>query len=183
MKLVFMLEEASMKYLLDELLPRILPEHVEFQTIKHNGKSDLRRSLPKKLRGWNDSDIRFVVVHDQDNKADCTVLKKELVDLCSASNRHVLVRIACQELEAWYFGDIPALSKAYGKGRVLAFANKRKLRIADKIVNPKKTLCNFIPEHQQIDGAKRIGRLMDIDNNTSTSFNAFVRGVRRFAST
>ena len=40
MKLVFLLEEQSMKYLLDGILPKILPECVNFQTIPHEGKSD-----------------------------------------------------------------------------------------------------------------------------------------------
>ena len=67
MKLVFLLEEPSMKYLLDELLPKILPEGVEFQTISHTGKRALERSIPRKLRGWNEpGDVRFVILHDQE---------------------------------------------------------------------------------------------------------------------
>ena len=46
MNLVFFLEERSMKELLDGILPRILPEGVAFQTIPHQGKSDLAKSLP-----------------------------------------------------------------------------------------------------------------------------------------
>lgn len=79
MKLVFLLEEPSTKYLLDELLPRILPEGVLFQTIPHNGKHALEKSIPRKLRGWNEpGDIRFVILHDQDTK-DCHELKKPCV--------------------------------------------------------------------------------------------------------
>lgn len=40
-----------LKYLLDELLPRILPEGVDFQTIAHQGKRDLEKSIPRKFRG------------------------------------------------------------------------------------------------------------------------------------
>lgn len=50
MKLIFLLEEPSMKYLLDSLLPRILPSDVDFQTIPHSGKRALERSIPIKLR-------------------------------------------------------------------------------------------------------------------------------------
>ena len=59
MKLIFLLEELSMKYLLLELLPRILPENVEFQIIPHNGKRDLEKSIPRKLRGWRYSFCHF----------------------------------------------------------------------------------------------------------------------------
>ena len=83
MKLVFLLEEPSMKYLLDELLPRILPENVEFQTIPHKGKQALERSIPRKLRGWTEpGDVRFVILHDQDTK-DCVKLKQDLMALCA----------------------------------------------------------------------------------------------------
>ena len=101
-----------MKYLLDELLPRILPPDVTFQTIPHHGKRDLERSIPRKLRGWKEpGDIRFVILHDQDTK-DCVSLKQELLQLCAVTDRPCLVRIACQEMEAWYFGDIDALCAA-----------------------------------------------------------------------
>ena len=38
MTLVFLLEEASMKTVLDIILPKILPESVGFKTIPHSGK-------------------------------------------------------------------------------------------------------------------------------------------------
>lgn len=58
-----------MKYFLEGLLPRILPEGVDFQLIPHQGKRDLQKTIPKKLRGWNEpGDVRFVILHDQDNK-------------------------------------------------------------------------------------------------------------------
>lgn len=37
-KIVFLLEEPSMKELLDRLLPGLLPTGVEFITIPHEGK-------------------------------------------------------------------------------------------------------------------------------------------------
>ena len=168
-----------MKYLLDALLPRILPEDVGFQTIAHSGKKDLEKSIPRKLRGWgNGDDFRFVIVHDQDNK-DCKALKKELVDLCSTSGRPFLVRIACQEMEAWYFGDVPALAAAYGNPKLLDIAKKKKYRIPDKIPTPKEELYRLIPEHQPILGARRVAPYMSISDNKSVSFNYFVSGIRR----
>ena len=154
MKLVFLLEEKSMKYFLDGILPRILPREVEFLTIPHEGKSDLKKSLRAKLKGWTEPDVKFVVVQDQDSN-DCKQLKQELMELCAQTDRQVLIRIACHELEAWYFGDLNAVSQAYGKNLVNLKA-KKKYRIPDEILNPKKELQHYLPEHQQIDGAKRI---------------------------
>ena len=180
MKLVFLLEERSMKYLLDEILPRILPKGVTFQTIPHNGKRDLELSLPRKLRGWNEpGDIRFVILHDQDN-SDCVALKKRLLATCKENtDRPVVVRIACQELEAWYFGDLNALAQAYQKPQLLRFANQKKFRAPDAIPMPKEDLRKLLPEHQQISGAKMVAPFMDIEKNSSTSFRKFIKGVKR----
>lgn len=182
MKLIFLLEEPSTKHLLDILLPKILPEGVEFQTIPHNGKRDLERSIPRKLRGWNEpGDIRFVILHDQDTQ-NCVQLKQSLLKLCEGSQRPVLVRIACQEMEAWYFGDMNAVALAYDKPRLRQISGQRRYRVPDQIPSPKEDLRKLVPEHQQIAGAKRVAPHMNIENNTSESFRQFVSGVRRLAA-
>ena len=177
MRLVFLLEEASMKCLLDQLLPRFLPKGVSFSTISHEGKSDLQKSIPVKLRGWNVPNVKFIIVHDQDAN-DCVLLKKKLLELCSSAGKEVVVRIACHELEAWYFGDLRAVSKAYGRDFTKLGAKSR-YRDADGIINPKQELRRLIPEHEQISGARRIAPYMSLDKNTSVSFNHFISAVRR----
>ena len=177
MKLVFLLEESSMKELLDILLPRILPENIEFITIPHSGKNDLKKSIPNKLRGWNEPNVRFVVVHDQDSN-DCYALKKELQELCEDYDRSVLIRIPCRELEAWYFGDLNAVSEAFGVN-LTKLKNKKKYRNPDEIQNAKKELQKLLPDYGQREGARKIGKYMDIDHNSSRSFQVFVEGVKR----
>ncbi len=56
-RVVFLLEEYSMKTLLDELLPRLFPE-LMFQCVAHDGKGDLEKSVPRKLRGWQEPGVR-----------------------------------------------------------------------------------------------------------------------------
>ncbi|EXG78789.1 hypothetical protein Cloev_0924 [Cloacibacillus evryensis DSM 19522] len=176
-----MLEEESMKQTLDIILPQILSEDTSFITIPHQGCGDLRISVENKLKSWRGDDMRFVIVHDKDNK-DCRLLKQELAKICKPYNRKVLIRIACQELEAWYFGDLKAVSAAYGKN-LSPLANKNKYRYPDNIRNPKELLRRLIPEHQQISGAKRIACHMDLSANSSASFNTFINGVRRLENT
>jgi len=181
MKLIFMGEERSMKCLLEGVLPKILPQGVSYQLIPHRGKQDLRRSIPNKLRAWNEpGEVAFIIVQDQDNK-DCIALKKEILELYRPSHKKVLVRVACQELESWYFGDLPALEKAYRGKKLASLAPKSKYRTPDAIPNPKEELRKLIPEHEQIQGAKKIAPFMDIENNTSVSFQFFVSGVKRMA--
>ena len=181
MKIVFLLEEESMKFYLDELLPVILPDGIRFQTVPHRGKDDLRKSIPIKLRGWKEpEEIRFVVVHDQDNN-DCRKLKKDLQKICDAIRPNVLVRIPCRELEAWYWGDLDAVSAAFNKD-LSSYKKKKKYRNPDEIVNPKEKLKKLIPELQQQSGAKAIGKQAakrPLNENSSPSFQAFVKGVRK----
>jgi len=186
MKIIFLLEEESMKALLDILLPKILPNGIEFITIPHNGKSALRRSIPRKLMGWNEpGDIRFVIVHDQDSR-DCIALKGELLELCRPCKKNVLIRIVCQELESWYFGDLIAVEQAYGdtykSEAIKGFSSKAKYRIPDMIVNPKEEMARIIPLYQEVSGARKIAPYMNISTNNSASFLAFVNGVRNFVS-
>lgn len=180
MTIVFLLEEKSMKYFLDGILPRIIPEGIAYLTIPHEGKSDLQKSIPIKLRGWTQPDTKFVVVQDQDAN-DCRELKKKLADLCAPYNKEVLIRIACHELEAWYFGDLDAVSRAYGKG-LKNLKNKKAYRIPDDIIRPKEQLKKILPMHQQISGAKRISPYIDIAHNCSVSFQIFVKGVQRLCA-
>ena len=177
MNLIFLLEEASMKEVLNIILPKILPENVTFKTIAHNGKSDLETSIPRKLKVWNQPDTKFVIVRDQDS-GNCIDVKQKLQDLCAPYHREVLIRIACRELESWYFGDLKAVSDAYGKD-VTKLSQKSKFRTPDKIGNPKEELKKLFPKHQQIDGARRIAVHMDIENNRSISFQHFVSGVKQ----
>ncbi len=178
MKIVFLLEERSTKVLLDILLPRILPPDVAFLTIAHEGKSDLQKALPIKLKHWTEPDTYFVVVQDQDS-SDCVELKEKIRALCDGKD--VLIRIACHEMEAWYFGDLEAVSSAYGKD-LSKLSSKKKYRYPDDIVSPKQELRKIIPEHEQISGAKKIAPFMDIMTNTSKSFNALVEGVNRLVA-
>ncbi len=102
-----------MKVLLDHLLPRLFPA-LEFLCIPHEGKSDLEKSLPRKLGNRRQPGDRFIVIRDNDG-GDCKALKASLVQMCQNAGRSdTLVRIVCQELEAWYFGEPAAMAAAFG---------------------------------------------------------------------
>lgn len=178
MRLVFMLEERSAKLFLDALLPRILPSDIQYLTIAHEGKQDLRRSIPKKLKGWQQPEDRFIVVHDQDS-SDCRALKAELELLChSAGRSDVKIRIACRELEAWYLGDLASLDQTYGS-QLQRQKGSRLFRSPDGVVNPSQELSHRIPTFSKTDAARRIGRVIDLENNGSSSFRLLLETVRQ----
>ena len=48
------------------LLTRLLPRNVSSLVIPHEGKSDLERSIPRKLKEWREPDVHFVIMRDND---------------------------------------------------------------------------------------------------------------------
>lgn len=178
-RIVFLVEELSMRRLLEALLPRLFPG-VEFLCIHHEGKQDLARSLSRKLRAWGVPQDRFVVLHDQD-ATECRALKEQLLGVCAAAGRgDVLVRIVCRELEAWYLGDLEALQAEYGSPRGGAIqARARRLRDPDRLLKPSAELQRLFPAFQKVDGARRLGARLDPATNTSASFRTFVEGLQR----
>lgn len=175
---VFLTEERSMKALLEGLLPRLMPE-MPFICIPHEGKQDLEKSIPRKLRAWRDPEVRFVVVRDNDG-GDCHLLKERLSALCAEAGRaDTLVRIACQQLEAWYFGEPEAMADAFGNGPLRRLGNKSKYRDPDAIQNPSRELARLIPEFQKISGAKRMASHLTRTGNHSRSFQVLMEGIER----
>lgn len=169
-----------MKSLLDGLLPRLFPR-LSFQCIPHEGKKDLEKSIPRKLRAWREPGVRFCVVRDNDG-ADCQAIKHHLVELCRQGNRpDSVVRIACQELEAWYFGEPAAIARAYRRDDLLAIERQAKYREPDSMATPSSTLAQLVPEFQKVSGAHRMGQHLGRVNR-SPSFRALIAAIDRFAA-
>lgn len=176
-QLVFLLEEESMKALLDVLLLKILPSD-SFLCIPHEGKQDLEKSIPRKLKAWRTPAI-FVIVRDKD-RADCIEIKKRLVDLCDQAGRSdSLVRIACHELESWFLGDLSAVEKAFAIKNLSTQQQKSKFKEPDKLSNASEELEKLVKGYRKVSGARKIAAHMNIHQNYSHSFNCFISGVSR----
>ena len=169
-----------MKAFLEQLLPRVLPD-VEVRLVPHEGKSDLERSIPRKLRAWRTPDTRFVVVRDQDS-GDCKAIKRRLGDLCAEGQRpDTLVRIACHELESWFLGELQAVSDAFDAPAVAKLQVSAKYKEPDHLGSPSKELQKLVPSYQKTSGARRVGEHFDPQRCRSRSFQVFLDGVRRVA--
>ena len=127
MQIDFLLEERSAEMALEIILPKILPDDVRVNFRVFEGKQDLLKNLPVRLRGYNQSisdNLRIIVLIDKDRE-DCFQLKAKLEEIAhnagfvtksSASKEgdfQVVNRLAIEELEAWFFGDVEALRTAY----------------------------------------------------------------------
>ncbi len=186
-RLVFLLEEPSMKNVLQILLPKIIPHEspraIEYSLHSHSGKSELKKSIPRKIKifgrqhSYNDPVI-VVILHDQ-HSHDCVSLKHELVELCrSGGNYPFLIRIVCKELESWYLGDMAAIEKAYPGFKSQKYKNKRKFRNPD-YCNASDELSKVLPQFHKGTASKTIPLHFNIPRNTSPSFKHFVSGLNR----
>lgn len=184
MNLAFFLEEPSAREMLKGLLPRLLSPQVIVRYVVFEGKHDLNRNLLRKLRGWRTPDTAFVILQDQDSD-DCKALKDRLARKCAEAGRSsTKVRIACRELESWYFGDLAAVERGLEVSRLQRYASRRQYRIPDSIHVPSAELRKITRNaYQKVAGSRAIGAYMTIDGNTSDSFRAFIGAVRSVVAT
>ncbi len=196
MHLEVLVEELSAKKALDRLLPKILGKAPTFAVHDFQGKADLLGSLLARLRGYaarfkkdkTTADWQIVVLVDED-RADCRELKR----LLTASARQagiadrVLNRIAVEELEAWFFGDIEALRACYP--RVPAtLAKQAKYRDPDAVAGGTWEALDRILKKasyaaglQKIAAAEAIASHMVPERNRSQSFQTFLRSLLQIA--
>lgn len=155
---------------------------VDFICVTHEGKRDLLKSIPRKLKAWREPGVHFVVIIDSDNQ-NCKELKDKLLELCRNSGRgDTLVRIACQELEAWYLGDPEALAIAFEDNELRNLSKKALFRIPDKIHKPSNQIARLVPEFQKISGARVMANHIDQVRNISMSFRIFANGIDQIAA-
>ncbi len=178
-ELVIFLEEPSAREMLKGLLPKILPDNVYPRYVVFEGKQDLDKQLPIKLKAWCKPDCIFVVLRDQDN-GNCLSIKQGLMEKCNhAGKTCVLIRIACHELESWYLGDLTAVEQAIGPDRLSSKQNNRKFRTPDRLSNASEELSKLSPQYQKVSGSRAIGKCLNIKNNRSDSFHVFMSGIQR----
>ncbi|WP_203143109.1 DUF4276 family protein [Marinobacter mangrovi] len=178
--LVFLLEEPSAKNVLDHVLPQCLPDTVTYQCIPHEGKQDLEKSIPRKLRGWRQPGTYFVVIRDKDQSDFETVINR-LSNLCHSGGRpETLIRIAIHELESWFIGDLDAVAAAFGEPKITKLKRTAKYRDPDSLANAADELKQIISKYQKLKGSREIAAHMNVDRNTSPSFRDLIMGLSSF---
>jgi len=178
--LVCCLEEASAKAMLEGVMPRLVPDGWSVRYIPFRGKQDLDKNLKKRIQGWLAPNTYFLVLRDKD-AGDCVSIKNKLATLCmEAGKPETLVRIACRELESFYFGDLSAVEQGLQLTGLVALRNKAKYRNPDALGNPSEELMKLTKGvYQKVAGSRAIGPLLDLENNTSHSFNVLISGINR----
>lgn len=184
-ELVFLLEEASAKVMLESLLPRLLDKEIECRLIPFRGKQDLQKQLVRKIRSYMNPNARFIVMQDQDNFPDCKILKNRLLDLCEESGRlnQCLVRLSCKELETYYLADLLAVENALGLHGLAGKQLTEKFRMPDRLGNASKELTTLTQHrYEKVASSRKIGQWLDLDNERSPSFRNLIGAIRRMES-
>jgi len=194
MHVEFLVEEPSVEAALTELLPSMFQGRATWTIHVHQGKADLLSKLSGRLRGyarWMPADWFIVVLVDEDRE-DCLALKRRVEDAVQAAGLntrvqrpsggriHVVNRIAIEELEAWFFGDVPALCAAY-PGVPDTLEHKRGFRDSDAIAGGTWESLERVLQRAgyhrgglpKIEAARAIARHMRPDRNRSRSFRCF----------
>jgi hypothetical protein len=182
-RLVCLLEEPSARAMLEGVLPRLLGDGVTVQYVVFEGKQDMEKQIARKLRKWRIPDSVFLVMRDQD-ASNCETVKKNLKNLCQEAGKpEALVRIACRELESFYFGDLPAVEKALRTNLPKAKREKAQYRVPDNIVCPSRELRELTGgKYQKIGGSREIGKILSLDGNSSHSFRVLLSGIKKICN-
>ena len=197
MHVVFFLEEPSAEAFFSEFLPRVAPAGMTSQLIVFQGKPDLMKNLTARLKGyggWIPDDWRIVVLVDEDRE-DCRGLKAALEASAAAAGLltktsaggqrfTVLNRIAVEELEAWFLGDVEALRAAY-PGVPANLGAQAKFRDADAVTGGTWEALERVLQRAghfpggigKIDLARTMARHLTPEANRSRSFQCFMAGL------
>lgn len=200
MHVEFWLEEPSAKVALDALLPRLFDgEQHTFWTVEYRNREQLLEKLPEllrdavaRMRDW--PALRIVVLLDRDQK-DCWTEKRHMEALARAAGLstktapspdgrfQVVNRLACEELEAWYFGDRDLIARVYPRVRTQHYEGIS--------LDPDAILGGTWEAFQRLlaragypdvrlkrEWAERIGPHLDPVRNQSASFRCFWQGVQ-----
>ena len=198
MHIEFLVEELSAQEFLFQVLPQILTTNITYDIHAFRGKTDLIKKLPSRLKGyknWISNDYKIVVLVDKDDD-DCQELKNELEKIATDTGfitkstaqvnqpYQVLNRIAIEELEAWFFGDIEAIVKAYPKvsqklGKQAPYRDPD--AIAGGTWEALERVLKKAGYHrgglEKVKAAREISQSINPQKNCSKSFQVFYQGL------
>lgn len=179
-------------------LPINLSSALEIRT------STLLNNVPRLINGFintykNIPNYRsvFIVLTDCDNR-QCADFKLQIVNAINSYSlipfENTIVCIAIEEMEAWLLGDFEAILRAYPNASQREYSTyvqdsicgtweKLAKIIDEKLYNKKmKDASFYVVGEKKCEWANNITPFMNIRNNSSPSFNYFIRKIISYVS-
>ncbi|MGB4336308.1 MAG: DUF4276 family protein [Chromatiaceae bacterium] len=214
MHIEILVEDSSGEKLLNAVLPKLLGEQGDPHSWRVHAYKGIGRipknlsagadpakrilldQLPRLLQGYGrTTGIDAVVVVLDTDKRNCVDFLAELKALATGCKPapNTLFRLAIEEVEAWYLGDLQALVQAYPRAKAAALNRY----VQDSACNPWELLADAVhpggsaaikkagwplPGQVKHQWAERIGPLLDPDRNVSPSFVKLRDGLRRLVA-
>ncbi len=182
--IVFLTEEASMTPVLKKVMQVTQPYSIEgydWIIIAHNGKPHLRKNLVRRMRDWGYGNPHFIILRDND-RGNCYQLKEELLKLASQANKPCHVRIVCQELEAWFIGDLEAVEKAFPSSLAAQQSGRASFRDPDTVSHPSEAISKLIGTVSKVGRAEKISKFLNLELNRSPSFQLLISTLQKLGS-
>lgn len=177
--IVIFTEEESMNAAVEGLIGKHFPhliQGLDWFLIDFNGKTDLEKGFPARMKRWNYGDPLFLILRDNDG-SDCKALKKRLVNLAKPQRKPFKVRVVCQELESWLLGDDQAVRAVYPGAR---FSNgTAKYRDPDRMTNASQEIAQLTGDFSKVGRASLIAPHLDPARNVSRSFQVFFQTLKQ----
>lgn len=214
MHIEVLVEDSSGERLLEILLPQIWGEQGKPHTWRLHSykgigrlpqnlaigvdpaKRALLTQLPRTLNGYGATPgyDAVVVVVDSDDR-DCKTFLSELKAVVNAcrSVPKTMIRLAVEEIEAWYLGDRSAILAAYPKAKLKALERY----VQDSPCGTWELLADAIhpggaaaikkagwplPGQLKHEWARRIGPHLEFERNQSPSFQKLREGLTRLVA-
>jgi len=196
-RLEILVEEPSMEAALREIMPRILQDRARWKPINMGNKDKLLKALPARLRAYrkridNGEDLKIIVLVDRDGD-NCEQLKHRLETIAREAGLttktaskgqgdfQVVTRIAIEELEAWFMGDVDALKAAFSSLSSAKFpgnfSNPDNGGTWERLHRFLKRNGIYRKSYPKIEAARKIAKHMEPGRNRSRSFHNFLQGV------
>jgi hypothetical protein len=178
--IIFLTEEPSIKPVLQRVMFVLSPEGIEgmdWIVISHQGKADLRSKLRQKMQSWHYGSPHFVILRDNDG-GDCQANKQDLLDLAAQTGKPHHVRIVCQELEAWFIGDLAAVELAFPESRATQYEHAARFRSPDKVQGASNLIEEITGSAAKVGRANQIAPHMELKGNRSPSFQVLISTIQ-----
>jgi len=177
-KVVFILEELSMKRMLENLLPR-MNLRFEIELFACNGKVNFKERMHIILEKYYDQNAFFIIMRDKDND-NCIELKNKLRDKIKDIGRPFRVRIVCRELESWYLAQPDAIKKAFTDADLKPSKTNKGKVFKEPEKYGAKEFMDYINQKQitKVKWAEQMGTKLEPDSSQSHSFHVFIQTLR-----